>query len=158
MVIDGYSGNGHQIELIKELVPIVLSIAVWGPYLKKTSILLQSDNLSLVTAINKGSCTDAAVMYLLRWMWFFVAHFDITIVAKHLPRVDNLVADKLSRNSADQTFLSSAGLSCVPTPLPFSILQMISPKGLDCLSPHFHKLLEETPSLVTKIMESTAAQ
>ena len=71
--------------MAKELVLIVLGFAVWGPYLEKTLILLQSDNLSLVTAINKGSCRDIVVMHLLRCMWFFVAYFDIDIVAKHLP-------------------------------------------------------------------------
>ena len=143
--------------MAKELVPIVLSIVVWGPYLKKTSILLQSDNLSLVTATNKGSCRGEVVMYLLRCTWFFVAHYDIKIVAKHLPGSDNLVADKLSRNDTDQVFLPRAGLSCLPTPLPSTILQMISPKGLDWLSPQFHKLLKETLSLVTKVAESTSS-
>ena len=35
------------------------------------------------------------------------------------------------------------------TPLLFSILQMISPKGLHRLSSHFHRLLKETSSLIT---------
>ena len=106
--------------MAKELIPIVLSIAVWGPYLKETSILLQSDNLSLVTANNKDSCRDAVVMYLLRCMWIFVAYFDIETVAKHYPGTD--------------MFLSCTVLSYLPTPLPFSILHMISPKELDWLS------------------------
>ena len=77
----------------------------------------------------------------------FVPYFDIKIVAKHLPGRDHLVADQLSRNSADLKnimFLSHAGLSYMPTPLLFSILQMISHKGLEWISPHFHKLLKET--------------
>ena len=44
--------------MAKELVPIVLAIAVWSPYLEKNTLLLQCDNLSLVTAINKGACRE----------------------------------------------------------------------------------------------------
>ena len=121
--------------MAKEFVPIVLNIAVWALYLKETSIFLQSDHLSLVTAINKGSCRDVAVVYLLRCT-YVVFVFNIEIVAKHLPGIDNLVADKLSRNSTDQMFLSY-----LPTPLRFSIVWMISPKGFDWLSPHFHTIL-----------------
>ena len=136
--------------MAKELVPIVLAVTVWGPYLKKNAVLLQCDNLSLVTAINKGACKDILVMHLLRCMWFFVAHFDISIMAKHLPGKDNTAADKLSRNNTDQMFLSQAGLSSLPTPLPPAIHRIISPKGPDWLSPHFQKLIKETLVLVTR--------
>ena len=139
--------------MAKELVPIVLAIVVWGPYLRKNTLLLQCDNLSLVTAINKGACRDRVVMHLLRCMWFFVAHFDINIVAKHLPGKDNIAADKLSRNNTDQTFLSQAGLSSLPTPLPPTVHQIISPKGLDWLSPHFQTLLKKTLALVTRVAQ-----
>lgn len=54
--------------MTKELVPIILGIAVLGPYLQQSPILLQSGNLSLVMAIDQGSCRDIVVMHLLRCM------------------------------------------------------------------------------------------
>ena len=43
-------------------------------------------------------------MHLLRCLWFFVAYFDITISATHLPGVTNVTADHLSRNNVLQAF------------------------------------------------------
>ena len=57
--------------MTKKLVPIILSCVVWGPQLTRKSILFQCDNLSLVMAINKGSCRDKLVMQLRRILTFF---------------------------------------------------------------------------------------
>jgi len=51
--------------MAKELVPIVLSCAIWGPFLPKQSVEFKSDNSSLVVAINKGSSKEPMVMHLL---------------------------------------------------------------------------------------------
>jgi len=97
----------------------------------------KSDNLNVVTAINKGSCREAVVMHLLRCMWFFVAHFDIRVVAEHLAGKDNTIADQISGNDITQMRRIHAGLSRWPTLVPTPILHMISPKGLDWVSLHF---------------------
>ena len=41
--------------MAKELVPIVLSCAVWGPLILQKKLEFRCDNHSLVDAINKGS-------------------------------------------------------------------------------------------------------
>ena len=85
--------------MVKELVPVVLSCVVWAPLLAKKNVLLQCDNLSLVTAINKGSAKAPIVMHLLRCLWFFSAYFNITLTASHIHGVVlNTLADQLSRN------------------------------------------------------------
>ena len=48
--------------MIKELVPIVVSCAMWGPLLSKE---FHCDNQSLVDAVNKGYSKDEMVMHLL---------------------------------------------------------------------------------------------
>ena len=63
--------------MAKELVPIVLSCAIWGPLLPTKSIKFKCDNSSLVDAINKGSSKEPMVMHLLRCLWFFAALFEI---------------------------------------------------------------------------------
>ena len=83
--------------MTKELVPIVIGCAVWGPYLKKQHVLFQCDNNSLVTCISKGYSKDPSVMHLLRYLWFFVAFFDIRVSAEHIAEVANCAADMLSR-------------------------------------------------------------
>jgi len=65
--------------MAKELVPITLSCAAWGPKLTRTRVLIQCNNLGLVATISKGSSWDKEVMHLLRCMWFLVAYFDIDL-------------------------------------------------------------------------------
>ena len=40
--------------MAKELLPILLSTAVWGPQLQGHQVLYQCDNSSVVAAIKKG--------------------------------------------------------------------------------------------------------
>ena len=90
--------------MAKELVPIVLGCAVWGPLLAKKSTVFQCDNQGLMQAINKGSSRDLMVMHLLRCLWFFTAFFDMQIMATHIPGAANNSADMLSRNLATHSF------------------------------------------------------
>ena len=97
--------------MAKELVPILFTCVTWGNKLRHRSISFQCDNESLVAAINKGSLKDALVMYLLRCLWFFIAQFDISIAATHLPVVSNTTADHLSRGNLIPAILSYPALS-----------------------------------------------
>ena len=73
--------------MAKELVPIVLSCAVWGPLLPRKILEFKCDNQGLVDAINKGSSKEPVVMHLLGCLWFFSAFFEITIRAAHIPEL-----------------------------------------------------------------------
>ena len=98
--------------MAKELVPIVLGCAVWGPLLAKKSTVFQCDSQDLMQAINKGFSRDLMVMHLLSCLWFFTAFFDIQIMATHIPGAANNSADTLSRNLATQSLThSSSGLT-----------------------------------------------
>ena len=117
--------------MAKELVPIVMSCAVWGPHFRKNTVLFQCDNLGLVAAITKGSSKDQTVMHLLRTLWFFIAVFDIHIVAEHITGVSNRRADMLSRNNVTQFLLTNPQAKLLPTPVPLPLLHIISPQGPD---------------------------
>ena len=65
----------HASIMAKELLPIVISTAIWGPSLSGHKVLYQCDNSSVVAAIRKGSARDTIVMHLLRSLWFFTAHY-----------------------------------------------------------------------------------
>ena len=134
--------------MAKELVPIIFTCVTWGTMLRHHHINFQCDNEGLVAAINKGSSKDTLVMHLLRSLWFFVAHFDISIVATHLPGVMNTTADHLSRGNFTTALQSNPTLSQQPTHLPPSIFHIVSPQGLDWTSPQFVQLFQETLSSV----------
>ena len=63
----------------KELVPIVMSCAVWGPQFAGRTTLFQCDNLGLVVAITKGSSKDKIIMHLLRSLWILLKHSIYTL-------------------------------------------------------------------------------
>jgi len=51
--------------MAKELAPIVLSCAIWGPLLPRKILGFKCDQ-GVVDAINKGSSKETVVMHLLR--------------------------------------------------------------------------------------------
>ena len=135
--------------MAKELVPIVLSCAVWGPLFMKSTVLFQCDNLGLVAAITKGSSKDQTVMHLLRTLWFFVAIFDMHIVTEHITGVSNRRADMLSRNNVTQFLLTNPQVKPLPTPLPPPLLHIISPQGPDWTSHSFRQWFTDTITMVS---------
>ena len=134
--------------MAKELAPILLSIAVWGTRLAKKRALFQCDNMSVVEALKKGSSKDRVVMQLLRSLWFYVAHYDIDLTCVHIMGVANTTADYLSRNNMSSFFSLNPQASTLPTPLPHSLLQIVSVNSPDWTSPHFRKLFKAT---ITKV-------
>lgn len=134
--------------MAKELVPILLSAVTWGYQLAKRVVLFQCDNLSLVTAISKGSSKDPKVMQLLRCLSFFVAFFDIELRAEHIAGVDNIAADHLSRNNTQSFFSLQIRKSPIPDPLPPPLIQMVRSPDLDWTSPRFIETFNATISWV----------
>ena len=134
--------------MAKELVPIVLSCAIWGPLLPKMSLEFKCDNSSLVVAINKGSSKEPMVMHLLRCLWFFSAFFEINISASHVQGVFNTAADMLSRNRAAQFLRSHPTASTRPMEIPTPLLQIISPRRLDWTSRAFLRHFNRTVTIV----------
>ncbi len=57
--------------MIKELIPIVMACALWGRKWARCTVLVRSDNMALVEAINRGYSRDQVVMHLLRCVFFF---------------------------------------------------------------------------------------
>ena len=134
--------------MAKELVPILVSCVVWGPRLAKHNVLFQCNNLSLVSALSKGSSKDTDVMRLLRCLWFFVAFFDIELRSEHIAGCINCTADHLSRNQMQSFFSLHPQVSLLPVPLPPPLLQMVAARELDWISPSFNKLFRDITTWV----------
>ena len=126
--------------MAKEMVPIVLSCAVWGRQLARKTVLFQCDNTGVVAAVKKGTAKEEVVMHLLRSLWFFVAHFDISVSIEHIPGVANQTADQLSRYNMQTFFRSNPQVSLLPTPLPAELLQIVGASSPDWTSPTFRRL------------------
>ena len=89
----------HATIMAKELLPIVISTAIWGPSLSGHTVLYQWGNSSVVAAIRRGSARYTIVMHLLHNPWLFTAHYDVDLVCEHIAGVVNTTADNLSRNN-----------------------------------------------------------
>ena len=117
--------------MTKEFVPIVLSCAIWGPLLSGYRVEFKSDNRSVVDSINKSSSKEPIATHLLRCLWFFSAHFDIRVVASHIPGVVNIAADQLSRNKSMEFLQANSHASRTPVPFPTCFLKLVSPQKQD---------------------------
>ena len=126
--------------MAKELVPLVLSCALWGPELAHKSVLFQCDNMSVVAAVQKGTAKGEMVMHFLRSLWFFTAYYGIILNIEHIAGVTNLAADQLSRCNMQSFFSCHSQASALPTPLPPELLQIVAVEGPDWTSPAFTQL------------------
>lgn len=108
--------GGKNIALL-ELVPIVLAIQHWAKSLSGQRILLMCDNEALVYIINKQSSKLSEIMNLVRQLVVACMLHNIIIRAKHIPGVDNIIADRLSRFQNSAAFLAAPLLQREPTVL-----------------------------------------
>ena len=72
----------------------------------------QLDNEAVITALDTKSCKDTSLMHMLRCLFFFQAHYFFSYTARHIPGIDNTLADALSRNNA----VSFKGSQCGQNP------------------------------------------
>ncbi len=83
------------------------------------SILFFTDNEALVHVINKQSCKDKALMALVRKLVLICLQFNVAFKAKHIPGVNNVLADALPRLQV-QKFqqLAPPTMDSAPTVIP----------------------------------------
>ena len=107
----------HQIA-VKELLPIVLCIELWGCY------MTSSDNQAIVEVINKQSCKDKILMRLVRRLVLISLKYNIVFRAKHIAGKSNIVADYLSRFKFQKAQEVAPWLSQHQTQIPAQLLQV----------------------------------
>ena len=107
----------------KELVPIVIAAALWGPHWHGSCIMFRTDNMAVVEVLRSHSARDPLLMHLLRCLVFYasVHHFDI--LGEHIAGVHNAAADAISRNNLA---LFSSMFPQVPhIPIPQSVQDLL---------------------------------
>ena len=82
---------------VKELFPIVIAVEIWGQVMANKKVCFFSDNMAVGQVINKQSAKDRNIMKLLRRFIVHCLKFSILFRAKHVPGIDNVLSDKLSR-------------------------------------------------------------
>ena len=83
----------------KELLPIVIAAALWGHRWSQQRVRFTSDNSAVVCLLNSLSSPDMLLMHLLRCLSFYAAYYRFTFEAAHIPGIQNVAADAISRNN-----------------------------------------------------------
>ena len=99
-----WPGFGVASIAAKELLPIIVAVAVWGHGWVGQAVRCHCDNQAVVAAIKGGYCKDPAMAHMLRCLFFLEASFNISLSAVHVPGVDNGAADSVSRNQLERFF------------------------------------------------------
>ena len=106
---------------VKELYPMYLLLAVFGPMLRGHRIIFHSDNKAAVISVNKWTSGSKKMMAILRKMVQVVLNYNLDCTAVHIRGSDNWVADALSRSQVTRRFLSAVGLQGEASHVPFRL-------------------------------------
>lgn len=90
------SGLCRNLTLL-ELFPIIVALELWSPILANKQVCFYTDNLGVVHCISRLSSSSLPVLALLRHMVLRCLQHNIWFRARHVPGVDNHIADALSR-------------------------------------------------------------
>ena len=124
----------------KELLPILFALVVWGRRWAGCRIECYCDNMAVVAVINAGRVKDKTLMHLLRCMFFVAAHPDIQIHTNHVPGVENVAADALSRNRMSTFLQEVPAADPQPTAIPQALVDMTVMEQPDWTSPRWAQL------------------
>lgn len=113
---------GINIALL-ELFSVFTAISTWPNQLQHRSICVFTDNEAIVTIWASGSSKDAVISALMRSMFFLCTRHNISISFKHVPGVDNVYADLLSRLQVDHFLSICPSAHPLPSPIPPAVWQ-----------------------------------
>ena len=128
----------------KELVPIVMAMALWGPQWAGSVVCCHCDNAAVVATINKGSTRDPALIRRLRIPALLCAVLNVTVTAHHLPGAENTSADALSCNNLRLFSVLNPQASPIPAVIPKELLELVFNKSLLWTSPDWMGLFSAT--------------
>ena len=115
------SWKGLHITVL-EAYPLLALIGTFGLKLKNSHIKFYCDNKAVVEIINKQSSKDKHVMNIVRPLVLMLLKLNIHFVAEHIPGVDNILSDSISRFQQTPSLLDSYNMKQVASIIPEDIL------------------------------------
>ena len=120
--------------MLRELLPVVIAAAVWGPEWKNSVVVFQCDNEGAVSAINSGYSRVQGILHLLRCLFFIRAHYGIHIRAVHIPGNKNVLADAISRDNLSLLFSQVPEAASGHTLVPQDLVEVLVNKQVEWTS------------------------
>ena len=102
----------------KELFPIFITRLLWCGDFKGKKLLFHCDNLAIVNIWSSQSSKCPKLMSLLRRLFFTTAKHELTVNVRHIPCVNNRLADHLSCLQLAQFFRLAPGAAQLQTQIP----------------------------------------
>ena len=102
----------------QELYPIYLSCMLWAPHWANRRICFHCDNQAAVAVLFTKSSKVPCITTLVRPITLQTLMFNFTFTAKHVPGIDNSIADSLSRFQMSRFRLLAPAASPTPCPIP----------------------------------------
>ena len=133
--------GGRNITL-KEILPVVLACAVWGPQWRGRKVVAHVDNEGAVAVLNSGSSKKGQIMHLMRSLFFIVAHYQISLRACHVPGAQNGIADAISRDNLSLFFSLLQAADPTPTHLPELLVALLVTEQPDWTSTAWPQLFK----------------
>ena len=84
---------------VKELVPVVVTAALYGSQWRGKIVTFRVDNIAVVEVLNSTSCRDSHLMHLVHLLVFLASYHNFWFTASHIQGKQNTLADALSRNN-----------------------------------------------------------
>jgi hypothetical protein len=109
---------------VREFLPIVIALEMWGSSLQNSTVVLHSDNLTVVQIINKNTSKDSNLMQLMRRLMILSLTYNIHFHAKHIQGVANISADLLSRLQVSDFRTRFPHMDSIQTPVPSSLIRI----------------------------------
>jgi len=103
---------------VLELYPVYVLISMFGRYFKNKSVRFFCDNQAVCFIINKQSSRNKHVMAIMRKLILVLIHYNIQLVARHIPGIDNILSDKISRFQATPDLLTYYHMDPEKTTIP----------------------------------------
>ena len=138
----------------KELVPIVVAVALWGPLWSGEKIRCLCDNMAVVYAVNKGAARDPKLTRLLRVLGFLCGVHSISLTAQHIAGVRNVAADALSRNQLSVFFASYPQAAPMPSGVPLYLQELVLDLSLRWTSPSWKQRFTTMLTTVSQLLPS----
>ena len=114
--------------MFKELFPIVLAVHLWADQLQNKRLVLNCDNQAVVNIINKQSTRSPLSMQLLRLLVLACLQNNLVCKARHLPGVQNNIADALSRGQMQRFRILAPSADTHPTVIPDPLQRLLKLK------------------------------
>ena len=127
---------------------MVISAALWGGQWEAHYICFHSDNMAVVSVINKRTAIDPLLNHFLHCLFFYAAYYKFHFSAAHIPGTSNTATNTLSCN--DLTAFSSLVPQVSHVDVPAVVWDLLVLEMPDWISPQWtnlfaHSLHRESP-------------